>query len=191
MATGNSYFVLGTQPSEAGCTYRILYWIMIGRPATIDGRLVVITPAAELPPAAKRLECVQQRSSELDTGQALFVTGTVTAPRGAPDWEVQEYIEGCLAKLSAEVLREYHRRFPEPPEPREPRKPQEPQAAVTQRPEPPPESAATRQCTVCGSEEAMVGRRTDATTCTDRCRQRAYRRRRAMLAKGRGASHAA
>jgi len=191
MATGNSYFVLGTQPSEAGCTYRILYWIMIGRPATIDGKLVVITPAAELPPAAKRLECVQKRSSELDTGQALFVTGTVTAPYGAPDWEVQEYIAGCLAKRSAETLREYHRRYPAPREPHEARNPQEPQAAVTQRPQAPPESTARRQCTVCGSEEAMVGRRADAATCSDRCRQRAYRRRRATLTKGREASHAA
>jgi hypothetical protein len=115
----------------------------------------------------------------------VFVIGTVTVPRDAPPSHVREYIARCLAERSAETLREYHRHYPEPPEPREP------QAAVTQRPETHPRSGVKRQCAVCGSEEAMANRRRDAATCSDRCRQRAYRRRRATLAKGREASHAA
>jgi hypothetical protein len=185
---GSAYLVLDTHADETRVVHDVLYWIMIDHPVTIDGEPVVVTPAAKLPWAAKRLECVQQRSGELDTGQALFVIGTVTAPLGVPDREVREYIARCLAERSVEILREYHRRYPEPLQPRQP---QEPQAAVTQRPEPPPKSTPRHQCAVCGSEEAMVGRRGDATTCSDRCRQRAYRRRGATLAERREASHAA
>lgn len=193
MATGDTYVVLGTEPDEATWTsaYTILYWIMIDRPATIDGKPVVLTPASELPRVAKGLECVQERSEELDAGQAAFVTDTVIVPRYAPAPQVREYICRRLAKRRTELLREYYRHYPEPRQTREPQDSQEPPTAVTQRPKPQPNGTARRQCAACGSEEAMVGRRADATTCSNRCRKRAQRRRRAELAEGREASREA
>ena len=146
-------------PEKQGTVYGLIYWYPIESP--IPG--IVPTPAATLPEEICREAKLPDGYAEaLNAGELVFELLRLVGPLGEPE---RSYV--------ARFWDDYHRRYAAF------------RNAYTNRggtkravtPLPTPTGTPTRACEVCGG--SLDGLRANARTCSNSCRQKAYRRKHA------------
>ena len=144
-------------------TYRLIYWYPIK--GAIPG--IVPTPAATLPEEICREAKLPAGYAEaLDAGVAAFELVRLLGPPGEPEGSYVARFWDDYSRRYAAFRNAYKERGGV-------------KRAVTPLPTPTdtPTGTPTRRCEVCGS--SIDGLRANARTCSNSCRQKAYRRKHA------------
>ena len=146
-------------PEQQSTVYGLIYWYPIEDP--IPG--VVPTPAATLPESIVREATLPAGYAvALDAGEAAFELVRLLGPPGEPEGSYVQRFWADYHHRYAAFRNAYTKRGGV-------------KRAVT--PLPTPTHTPTRACEVCGS--SLDGLRANARTCSNSCRQKAYRRKHA------------
>ena len=147
-------------PGKQGTVYGLIYWYPIADP--IPG--IVPTPAATLPEEICREATLPAGYAEaLDAGVAAFELVRLLGPPGEPEGS---YVQKFWA--------DYHHRYAAF---RNATNRGGVKRAVAPQPTPTATPIPARTCEVCGS--SLDGLRANARTCSNACRQKAYRQKHA------------